>query len=120
MHMTEPSKTIRLSAYRSADDDSLLNNNVTLEEVFELESELIKMYALEARRQRKTINLYTNPGTYEDLRSNGKLFDPHLFYLLVDHIHNVLDMSPIVYRFMDTALGRRYAKIMQQRECRQP
>ncbi len=112
------SKIIYLNHKREEFGDArILANQVSTEELSALEKELISMYLQEARRQRKPVLVHTDQETYEILRSTGKLFDKDDFHLLVEgNLQDVMDMGPIIYRFLDTPIAKFYAKAMLQRE----
>jgi len=98
------------------DDERIINNQVSLEEISNLENRLCYMFFERAKREGKQVEIIRSRDHYDLLRKQGKLFDDKLFMLFVDSSTEMVDFTSIRCKLLDTQEGLFYAKIISQRE----
>lgn len=97
-------------------DERILNGEVSDEEMSSLRKTVVRLYLERAKREGKTVEMITDQKEYDRLWNSNALFDGDKFYMLLDEGgKNLIDMTPLAYRLMDTVEGNFYAKCMLYR-----
>jgi len=97
------------------DDERILRNQVTREEVTDLEGTLIEMFLRKVKEEQKTLTILSDARRYDRLRTSGELFNGGSYFLLIDSdTGSISDILPIAYHLLGTEEGKFYAKFMLQ------
>jgi|GEM_PF-3081668 len=97
-------------------EDRIIRGEISQQEIQTLEERLCAMFVERATKSNTSIEVYTDPAIYQQLRTTGEIFEDHRYCLYLDnHTMKVRDMSPIIMKLLDTPEGLFYGKIMLHR-----